>query len=57
MAPTFVSPPDDRAEIRALWDQANRVLCTGDWEGYQELWAPIEYIEVIHPPEGDWRVG
>jgi ketosteroid isomerase-like protein len=52
-----VPPTNDRAEIRALWDRASRALCAGDWEGYQELWAPTDYIEVIHPQEADWRVG
>lgn len=50
-------PMDDQTEIRDLWERASRALCTGDWEGYQELWAPTNYIEVIHPQEADWRVG
>lgn len=40
-----------------MWDRASRALCTGDWEGCQELWARTEYIEVIHPQEADWRTG
>lgn len=57
MAPTFEMPNDDQAEIRALWDRASRALCTGDWESYKELWSQAEYIEIIHPQEGDWRIG
>jgi uncharacterized protein (TIGR02246 family) len=56
-APTSGSGSGDQAEIRALWDRASRALCTGDWESYEALWAPTEYIELIHPHEGDWRVG
>lgn len=48
---------EDAARIRTLWNRASEALCTGDWETYRELWAPADHIEVIHPHEGDWRVG
>lgn len=58
---SLVQPPmpasTEPEEIRALWDRATAALCAGDWEGYQELWARTDYIEVIHPDESDWRVG
>lgn len=48
---------DDAAEIRSLWERGTAALCSGDWEGYQELWAHTPNVEVIHPDQRDWGVG
>lgn len=48
---------DDKAEIRALWNEMSEAVCSGDWESYSNLWAHEPDIELIHPGQREWLVG
>jgi len=48
---------EERAAIRAAWTRGQRALEARDWKTYSDLWADVEYAQLLHPDKPEWLSG
>jgi len=48
---------EEKSKILNKWREANSALQNKNWDIYSSIWAHTDYIQILHPDEGEWLKG